>query len=178
MRLFTDDYLMRMAFVAAALLLVPGFANAEAIAGGCTTAAPVSPGNTLSIAPVASELVPAHTGLGATGAVLSQAYDASQSIDQVLLRLRLASCGDIANAMRPSSPGAVNPGDPAAYKPQTQWDNTPWRFNMTQDGKRMTADEFDAWMKARGVRVVGRKPDPAPPAGTPEPAPETPPKDN
>jgi hypothetical protein len=28
---------------------------------------------------------------------------------------------------------------------------------MTQNGKRMTADEFDAWMKARGVRVVGRK---------------------
>ncbi len=28
------------------------------------------------------------------------------------------------------------------------------RFNMTQNGKRMTADEFDAWMKANGVRVV------------------------
>src|SRR5690349_9213319 len=100
---FTDDNIMRIAFLAAALLLVPGFANADAIAGGCTTATPVSPGNTLSIAPVASELVPALTGLGATGAVLSQAYDSSQSIDQVLLRLRLASCGNIANAMRPAT---------------------------------------------------------------------------
>ena len=40
---------------------------------------------------------------------------------------------------------------------------------MTQNGKRMTADEFDAWMKSRGVRVVGRKD--APPAAS-EPAPE------
>jgi hypothetical protein len=160
----------------AALLLLPGFAHAEMIAGGCTTATPISSGNTLSLAPVASELVPAYPNLGATGAVLSQAYDASQSVDQVLLRLRLASCGNIANAMRPATPGMVNPNDPAAYKPQTQWDNTPWRFNMTQNGKRMTADEFDAWMKARGVRVVGRKPDPAAAPAMPPPA--DPPKDN
>ncbi len=165
---------MRIAPFAALLLLLPGFAHAEMIAGGCTNAAPVSPGNTLALAPVASELVPAYTDLGATGAVLSQAYDASQSVDQVLLRLRLASCGNIANAMRPTSPGMVNPDDPAAYKPQTQWDNTPWRFNMVQDGKRMTADEFDAWMKARGVRVVGRKPDPAATPATPQPPPEPP----
>jgi hypothetical protein len=170
---------MRIALLLATpLLLLPGFARADTISGGCTSVAPVSPGNALFLAPVASELAPAHSDLGATGAVLSQAYDASQSIDQVLLRLRLASCGNIANAMRPGTPGAVDPNDPAAYKPQTQWDNTPWRFNMTQDGKRMTADEFDAWMKARGVRVVGRKPDPAPPATTAEPAPATPPKDN
>ena len=157
---------MRIEPFAALLLLLPGFAHAEMIAGGCASTAPVSPGNTLALAPVASELVPASTDLGATGAVLSQAYDATQSVDQVLLRLRLASCGNIANAMQPA--GMVNPNDPAAYKPQTQWDNTPWRFNMTQNGKHMTADEFDAWMKARGVRVVGRKPDPA--AAPPPPA--------
>lgn len=167
---------MRITPFAALLLLFPGFAHADVIAGGCTTAAPVSPGNTLSLSPVASELVPASTDLGATGAVLAHAYDASQSVDQVLLRLRLASCGNIANAMRPGASGSVNPNDPAAYKPQTQWDNTPWRFNMVQDGKRMTADEFDAWMKARGVRVVGRKPDPAPAAAPTPPA--EPPKDN
>jgi hypothetical protein len=168
---------MRITPFAALLLLFPGFAQADVIAGGCTSATPISPGNTLSLAPVASELVPAYTDLGATGAVLAHAYDASQSVDQVLLRLRLASCGNIANAMQPASPGMVNPNDPAAYKPQTQWDNTPWRFNMTQNGKRMTADEFDAWMKARGVRVVGRKPDAAP-AATPESPPAEPSKDN
>jgi hypothetical protein len=37
------------------------------------------------------------------------------------------------------------------------------RFNMTQNGKKMTADDFDAWMRANGIRVVGGKaPDPAP----------------
>ena len=166
---------MRIAPIATLLLLLPGFANAEIIAGGCTQAMPVSSNNTLTLAPVANELTPATTGLGATGAVLAQAYDERQSIDQVLLRLRMASCGNIANAMQPASPGTANPGDPAAYKPQTQWDNTPWRFNMTQNGKRMTADEFDAWMKARGVRVVGRKP--TPPVA-PAPPPAEPPTDH
>jgi hypothetical protein len=43
---------------------------------------------------------------------------------------------------------------------------------MTQNGKRMTADEFDAWMKARGVRVVQGPPKPVQPvAAAPEPAP-------
>ena len=31
------------------------------------------------------------------------------------------------------------------------------RFNMTQNGKKMTADDFDAWMRANGIRVVGGK---------------------
>ena len=76
--------------------------------------------------------------------------------------------------MQHSTQGMVNPNDPGAYKPQTQWDNTPWRFNMTQNGKHMTADEFDAWMKARGVRVVGRKPDPTAVPATPAPPAEPP----
>lgn len=28
------------------------------------------------------------------------------------------------------------------------------RFNMTQDGKKMTADDFDKWMKKNGYRVA------------------------
>jgi hypothetical protein len=28
------------------------------------------------------------------------------------------------------------------------------RFNMTQNGKKMTADDFDAWMKKNGYRVA------------------------
>ena len=39
----------------------------------------------------------------------------------------------------------------------------PWRFDMRQDGKAMTADEFDAWMKQRRVRVATGK------SGTPDP---------
>ena len=44
------------------------------------------------------------------------------------------------------------------------------RFNMSQDGKRMTADEFDAWMKAQGIRVAAGPSKPVTPA-VPPPAP-------
>lgn len=109
------------------------------------------------IAPVAPELAVVYNPLGAPGGVLSEAYDESASVDQVLLRIRAESCRGVATAE--PAPGVVDPGDPAAYKPRTKYDNAPWRFNMTQNGKSMTADEFTAWMKARGVRVAkGRAP--------------------
>lgn len=28
------------------------------------------------------------------------------------------------------------------------------RFDMTQNGQRMSAEDFDAWMKARGIRIA------------------------
>jgi len=90
------------------------------------------------------------------------------------LRLRIENCR-VANALPAASPssGIV---DPATYKPKTQFDNTPWRFDMNQNGKRMTAEEFDAWMKARGVRVAkGATPAAPPPVVSPAepvPAPE------
>lgn len=30
------------------------------------------------------------------------------------------------------------------------------RFNMVQNGKRMTADDFDQWLASKGIRVVGQ----------------------
>ncbi|MEO8161671.1 MAG: hypothetical protein ABI588_09650 [Arenimonas sp.] len=57
---------------------------------------------------------------------------------------------------------------PGAYVPLTKDDNSPWRFDMSQNGKRMTADEFDAWMKAKGIRVAKGRPG-APVAPTPSP---------
>ena len=43
------------------------------------------------------------------------------------------------------------------------------RFNMTQGGKKMTPEDFDAWMKAQGIRIVPAKPV----APVPDPAPVT-----
>ncbi len=63
------------------------------------------------------------------------------SAEQALARLR--------------GPAAAPAG---AYVPLTKDDNTPWRFDMSQNGKRMTSAEFDAWMKARGIRVATGKP--------------------
>jgi hypothetical protein len=59
---------------------------------------------------------------------------------------------------------------PGAYKPLTKDDNSPWRFDMSQNGRRMTADEFEAWMKAKGIRVAkGKSAEPAPPPPPPPP---------
>lgn len=136
-------------------LAVPGFADAM----DCSQ--PVQqPLQASGIAPVAGELAMVYNQLGAAGGVLSKAYDQSQSVDQVLLRIQTESCSKVATTT--PAAGVVDPGNPAAYKPRTEFDNAPWRFNMNQNGKNMTADEFTAWMKARGVRVARGRAAPAP----------------
>ncbi len=152
------------------LLLLPfvlaaGWAHAQA--PNCTGVPQVLPASQHGLQPLSQELVAVRSDLGAPTGVLSRAYDQAISADMVLLRMKIEACRSFAGVIPAPSP--VNPNDPAAYKPQTQWDNTPWRFNMTQDGKRMTADEFDAWMKARGVRVVPARPVQAAPAPTTQP---------
>ena len=154
--------------VAAAMLIVPGMALATI----CPPPAPASIANDPLhggvIAPVAAELADAGNPLGIPGSVLGQAFDASQSLDQVLLRIRIAACRDVAVVV--PAPGVLDPADPAAYKPRTEFDNTPWRFNMSQNGKNMTADEFSAWMKSRGVRVARGAATPPAPATPATPA--------
>ncbi|MDY0022356.1 hypothetical protein [Arenimonas caeni] len=59
-------------------------------------------------------------------------------------------------APAPAAPAATAGSD--GYVQKTQFDNTPWRFDMNQNGRRMTAEEFDAWMKAKGIRVATGKP--------------------
>jgi hypothetical protein len=138
---------MRTAIVLLAVLAAPGIA--QAMDCSTTTSQPL---RSTMTAPVASEFAAASSPLGAPNGVLSQAYDEAQSVDQVLLRIRIESCQNV--AMATPAPSVLNPNDPATYKPRTQFDNTPWRFNMSQNGKNMTADEFSAWMKSRGVRVA------------------------
>ncbi|MGY3264049.1 MULTISPECIES: hypothetical protein [unclassified Lysobacter] len=148
------------------LVLASGSAFAQDACTGIarSSTAPVS-------APaLAPELVAPAPQLGAPSGVLAQAFDQTQTVDAVLLRIRIDKCR--ATAMS-TKPGQFTPGmDPATYKPQTQFDNTPWRFDMNQNGKRMTADEFDAWMKAKGVRVAkgaqAAPPPPPPPADAPQ----------
>lgn len=157
------------------LLLVAPVTSFAQAGVGCNsdvlTAMPVHP---TVLASLALELSPATTQLGGASGVLTQAFDEALSVDNVLLRIRQDGCRAVAHA-RPAG-SVADPNNPAAYKPKTEHDNTPWRFNMTQNGKRMTADEFDAWMKSRGVRVVGRKDTPVPAASEPAPAPATPSK--
>lgn len=155
-----------MTAILLATLVAPGFVQAA----DCAATRVQQPLQPTAIAPVASELAMASNQLGAPGGVLSQAFDESQSLDQVLLRIRIESCQNVASTT--PAPSVVSPDDPAAYKPRTEFDNTPWRFNMSQNGKNMTADEFSAWMKSRGVRVArGAAPAVAPATDAPGTAP-------
>ncbi len=150
------------------LAAVPAYAAVD-----CTgTAAPVAAtARATSLAPVASEFNATETQLGAPSGVLAQGFNEAESADRVAARLRAEGCKNVAAAV-PAAAATAAVNDAAGYKPKTEFDNTPWRFDMSQNGKRMTADEFDAWMKARGVRVVG-KPAAAPaavPAAAVDPA--------
>ena len=158
---------IRHSLLALSICLVPAtsFAAGSTCGSDVMAAMPVRPA---VLVPVALELTAATTQLGGASGVLSQAFDEALSVDNVLLRIRQDGCRAMANA-RPAG-GGLDPNDPAGYKPKTEFDNTPWRFNMTQNGKRMTADEFDAWMKSRGVRVVGRKDDASAQPAAPAPA--------
>ena len=154
----------KLTFLLASALLAPGFAQAM----DCSTNIS-QPLRATTLAPIASELALADNPLGAPSGVLSQTEDASQSVDQILLRIRIDSCLSTAN-LTPAT-GTVNPDDPAAYKPRTAFDNTPWRFNMSQNGKNMTAAEFSAWMESKGVHVArGAAPAPVVPADPAQPS--------
>ena len=64
-----------------------------------------------------------------------------------------------ADASAPEQGHAQDTAAPASSAPSAG----DWRFDMHQDGRAMTADEFDAWMKARRARVATGR------AGTPDP---------
>ena len=167
----------KIALLPLSLLFLSGWAAAQ---DPCTALAQpqAQPAGT---AAVAAELAAPRQRLGAPSGVLAQAYAEAQPVDTVLQRLRISNCqvaaGKQAPGTKPASTAATTEViDPATYKPKTEHDNTPWRFDMSQNGKRMTAEEFDAWMKARGVRVAkGAPPKPAEaPAAAPgeSPAPQ------
>lgn len=108
------------------------------------------------LSPVAVEFVAANPQLGSQRGVLAPAFDELQSLENVLLRLKAEGCRAAAMA---ASPQPVVHAAAEGYVKKTEFDNTPYRFNMTQDGKRMTADDFDAWLQANGYSA-GRRADP------------------
>ncbi len=114
------------------------------------------------LAPVAAGFAVVNPQLGSQRGVLAPAFDESQSVDNVLWRLRVEGCRSVAATAVPAA-GA------AGYVKKTEFDNTPYRFNMTQNGKRMTADDFDAWLQANGYSAGRRA---APAVAQPEAAPE------
>ena len=148
-------------------LLVAPVAHAASTCGEAATPRPLSARPT-ALVPVTGEFASVGSQLGAPRGTLAQGFDEAQSVDQVLQRLRVDKCNEV--ALLPQADEA-KPNDPTAYKPKTKHDNTPYRFSMTQNGKRMTADDFDAWLKANGYSVGRRADTSANEAATPEPAP-------
>ena len=65
----------------------------------------------------------------------------------------------------PQALASAGPVAPAAQARPVA--DTGYRFDMQQDGKVMSADEFDAWMQSRRVRVATGKP------GKPDPLPSS-----
>ncbi|GAA4854969.1 septal ring lytic transglycosylase RlpA family protein [Luteimonas vadosa] len=74
-----------------------------------------------------------------------------------------------AQTMVAASTVAEGAGVPVAVETVAAADARDWRFDMLQDGRAMTADEFDAWMKARRARVATGKPGKPDPYGAAAP---------
>jgi len=140
----------------------------HAAAVDCATYKPLAPikSNALQLTPIAEEMAAPSAQIG-TGVGFAQLFSEGATVEVVLSRVQHQECRATIAARQPL-PAAASAG---AYQPKASNDPQAWRFNMTQNGKRMTADEFDAWMKARGERVVQG---PAKPA-TAAPAPPAPP---
>lgn len=92
----------------------------------------------------AQDVAPAQTTLAAEPAC-TPAATAGASTASAQEAPAALPCVDTTAAAPPAEP---------AYVPKTAHDNSPYRFDMNQNGKRMTADEFDAWMQAKGIRVA------------------------
>jgi rare lipoprotein A len=78
---------------------------------------------------------------------------ADTAMDKLVDALPIASAQ--ASERAPSTTAATSaPPAIAASQPS----NRDYRFDMRQDGRTMTADEFDAWMQSRRVRVATGQP--------------------
>ena len=97
-------------------------------------------------------LTPREAGNVAAKAPAAAPAPAASPLDRLVGAMPIASAQAAERPPAPRSPSAG--GD--------------YRFDMRQDGRPMSADEFDAWLKARQVRVAtGRPARPtAPAAGT------------
>lgn len=116
-------------------------------------------------APLAPGFAAAASPPGAPLPGLAPGSEHALAAGNVLTRIRLENC--LARSSRlPADANPVTNQGAAAF------DNTPYRFDMSQGGKRMTADEFAAWMEARGLRVA--KGAPKAPSTQPAPAPPDP----
>lgn len=85
---------------------------------------------------------------GEASMVLTAAFESARNVERLSL-LPAQAGGGLQFAAKKRRKAAAMPakaGDKSS-KPSE-------RFYMTQNGKKMTADDFDAWMKKKGYRVA------------------------
>jgi rare lipoprotein A len=123
----------------------------DAVAGNTpppTTATGLPPGPSTPAAPMLGTGVHVATGRPQPAP--------PSALDKLVGALPIAAAN--AGARPPQQDAA-----PAAAAGAIANGGTDWRFDMRQDGRTMTADEFDAWMRSRRARVATGKP------GAPDP---------
>ncbi|WP_374247731.1 hypothetical protein [Thermomonas sp.] len=69
----------------------------------------------------------------------------------------LAGCASSGTRVAASAPAVSLPVQPATGRDA----RGSYRFLMQRDGQTMTADQFDAWMRANGIRVARGQVQPA-----------------
>lgn len=131
--------ILRSPLALACGLLALGASAPAAAVCGIESVRQALPVRQAGMAPLSAELPGGPSLPGFVEATLGRGSGESLALDRVLLRQRLANC-------------VVD--EFAGYKPRTEFDNTPWRFNAGGEGKKFSAAEFDAWMKKRGIRVA------------------------
>ena len=98
---------MQRSILVMLLFSAGGAAHAQSI--NCASVPKTMPLRASVLAPIASELVSPSEQLGIAGGVLARAYDESQSVDQVLLRMRIESCKNVAAVIpAPSRSGCAS----------------------------------------------------------------------
>jgi rare lipoprotein A len=99
-------------------------------------------------------LAPGHdapqTAMSAARAPAPIVVPRKSAIDGLLAGLPIASANAGERPVQPARPVAA----PAPVMPNPAGE----RFDMRQDGRTMTADEFDAWLRSRRLRVATGKP--------------------
>ncbi|WP_166212867.1 septal ring lytic transglycosylase RlpA family protein [Cognatiluteimonas telluris] len=99
------------------------------------------------------------SGVLAANPASPTAPPAASAIDHLLAALPIASADAAGHAPTVARTAATtSPPAKVAALPAARGE----RFDMRQDGRTMTADEFDAWMRARRIGVATGKPAPMP----------------
>ena len=98
------------------------------------------------------------------------AQPAPTAMDRLVSGLPAAAANPAPRQPEPAARPAM--AQPAALQVATTAPATGNRFYMQQDGRNLTAAEFDAWMQSRGIRVATGRPQASPASlHSPPPAP-------